>query len=733
MHFAVSGCPIAAKDIAHNQTKKDLKKTYFKRRKRSSIVTKGKKKSSHPRLYNTRALTAALGLTDLASSGRSTPQNNSITSSVKTSPDGPSPSFVLPVAPPSDTPTQTGEGVSTGKKRKRIPFTLVEASKGNRCPTPGCDGIGHVTGRYAMHFAISGCPIAAKDIAHNQTKKDLKKTYFKRRKRSSIVTKGKKKSSHPRLYNTRALTAALGLTDLASSGRSTPQNNSITSSVKTSPDGPSPSFVLPVAPPSDTPTQTGEGVSTGKKRKRIPFTLVEASKGNRCPTPGCDGIGHVTGRYAMHYAVSGCPMAKGLTPEECRMRREELVLLKQDLHHQKSDQPTLSEGLRSGVSTRHQNVAVEILQGFDGFEPPPMKRARKGLPATQRKTNPLVSPDLARFNTLYGMLSPSSPFNISTKMELRSAGDTPQSEISLFKDAQRIMKDKLEAVSSSNTYNLSRVSFGRYEIGTWYTSPYPSVYTQMNKLYICEFCLKYFRTSETLSKHMLCCQQRHPPGEEIYRSGEISVFEVDGEKHKLYCQNLCLLAKLFLDHKTLYFDVEPFLFYMFTKCDRTGCHLIGYFSKEKHSAQNYNLSCILTLPQHMRRGYGRLMIDFSYHLTRLEGKVGSPERPLSDLGLLTYRSYWMSIVVGYIAQLDTAKDTISIKELSQESGVTQDDVISTLQYFSLVKYWKGKHIILKNKILQQSQSKKGSGSGVKMEVDPTHIKWTPKSYPDYSL
>ena len=157
--------------------------------------------------------------------------------------------------------------VSRPSKRKRIPFTLVEASKGNRCPTPGCDGIGHVTGRYAMHFAISGCPIAAKDIAHNQTKKvkhsrvgksssdspaylhlfpqDLKKTYFKRRKRSSIVTKGKKKSSHPRLYNTRALTAALGLTDLASSGRSTPQNNSITSSVKTSPDGPSPSFVLP--------------------------------------------------------------------------------------------------------------------------------------------------------------------------------------------------------------------------------------------------------------------------------------------------------------------------------------------------------------------------------------------------------------------------------------------------------------------------------------------------------
>ena len=34
---------------------------------------------------------------------------------------------------------------------------------------------------------------------------------------------------------------------------------------------------------------------------------------------------------------------------------------------------------------------------------------------------------------------------------------------------------------------------------------------------------------------------------------------------KVYAQNLCLLAKLFLDHKTLYYDVEPFLFYILTR------------------------------------------------------------------------------------------------------------------------------------------------------------------------
>ena len=127
------------------------------------------------------------------------------------------------------------------------------------------------------------------------------------------------------------------------------------------------------------------------------------------------------------------------------------------------------------------------------------------------------------------------------------------------------------------------------------------------------------------------CTWSHPPGREIYRCGKTSVFEVDGEKHKVYCQSLCLMAKLFLENKTLYFAVEPFLFDVMTEFDSRGCHMIGYFSKipppsvpsylvslslsstsqEKHSAQNYNLSCILVLPQHMRKGCGRMLIEFS--------------------------------------------------------------------------------------------------------------------------
>ena len=84
-----------------------------------------------------------------------------------------------------------------------------------------------------------------------------------------------------------------------------------------------------------------------------------------------------------------------------------------------------------------------------------------------------------------------------------------------------------------------------------------------------------------LIRHSERCKTRCPPGDEIYRDDSVAMFELDGKNQQIYCENLCLISKLFLDHKTLYYDIDPFHFYILVEHDTSGYHLVGYFSKEK--------------------------------------------------------------------------------------------------------------------------------------------------------
>ena len=104
----------------------------------------------------------------------------------------------------------------------------------------------------------------------------------------------------------------------------------------------------------------------------------------------------------------------------------------------------------------------------------------------------------------------------------------------------------------------------------------------------------------------------------MYQRGAHTIWEVDGAKEKvrvaqvvvgsfnyfslipreqLYCQNLSLFGKLFIDIKTLFFDCDncerllhthhvasyvctrAVLFYIFTDADSQRDHVLGFFSK----------------------------------------------------------------------------------------------------------------------------------------------------------
>lgn len=66
--------------------------------------------------------------------------------------------------------------------------------------------------------------------------------------------------------------------------------------------------------------------------------------------------------------------------------------------------------------------------------------------------------------------------------------------------------------------------------------------------------------------------------------------------------------------------------------------------------------------------------------------------------------------------------------MSQQTGINSNDIVSTLQLMELLKYWKGKHIILqsdeiKNKFTAEVQKKKKLYAD--KEIDPKCLCWVP--------
>src|SRR6266480_4407294 len=144
-----------------------------------------------------------------------------------------------------------------------------------------------------------------------------------------------------------------------------------------------------------------------------------------------------------------------------------------------------------------------------------------------------------------------------------------------------------------------------------------------------------------------------PLGIKIYEHGGYTIWEIDGEDYKLFAQNLSLFAKLFLDHKSVFFDVGSFLYYILTFTDPRNPHdyyTLGYFSKEKLSWDANNLACILIFPPYQHKQLGKFLMGISYKLSAWEwegGMIGGPERPLSEMGRRSYARFWEERIARY--------------------------------------------------------------------------------------
>jgi hypothetical protein len=284
--------------------------------------------------------------------------------------------------------------------------------------------------------------------------------------------------------------------------------------------------------------------------------------------------------------------------------------------------------------------------------------------------------------------------------------------------------------------NIEYLRFAHFLIKAWYFSPVPELFDKLRTqetadphhratLYCCEFCMLFFPTDAEFTDHCRRCQVTHPPGDEIYRCGRVTAWEVDGQTATRYCTNLCLITKLFLYHKAEYYFPQEFHFYVLCLNDIRGAHPIGFFSKEKKSENANNLACILAFPCYQRMGVGRFLVQLSYEFSKLEKRPGSPERPLSDLGLMTYRSYWKEAVIQCL--IEHQDETLSVNAISAYTGMTIEDIKTAIKDNKFLRMVDGEYIwALTNEQVNEWRAKRRKRM---LELNPTCVRWTPHPRP----
>ncbi|CAG7871607.1 unnamed protein product [Brassica rapa] len=126
------------------------------------------------------------------------------------------------------------------------------------------------------------------------------------------------------------------------------------------------------------------------------------------------------------------------------------------------------------------------------------------------------------------------------------------------------------------------------------------------------------------------------------------------------CSILCVNVMIGGRHTVGYFSkVPPYKFLWLW------LHLVSGMKSIQKKRTTWLVS-IRTLPPYQRKGYGKFLIalyEYSFHLTLKEGKVGTPGRLLSDLGLVRYRGYRTRIFLDILMKKQKG-NIIKMQEMS---------------------------------------------------------------------
>ena len=126
----------------------------------------------------------------------------------------------------------------------------------------------------------------------------------------------------------------------------------------------------------------------------------------------------------------------------------------------------------------------------------------------------------------------------------------------------------------------------------------------------------------------------------------------------------------------------------------------------------------MILPPFQKKGYGHFLISLSYFLAKRLGKICTPETPLSDLGKISFKSYWTITILDAILK---NKGNLCIKDISEQTAIKQEDIIYTLNELSLIKFWKGQQVIQNINIKQikefLNKKKKSKKNNVKFDAN----------------